>query len=77
MDSEVLLRRWAATRTRFSENEITSVDFEHEDGWTNDSGTSWPEETTAVVRAGRRTETFWCETDIAALLREIVAASDG
>lgn len=86
-DSETLLRKWAATRTTFTELEVVSVEFEHEESYTNDSGTTWPEETTAIVKGRRlqpgqkrpgrlRTEKFPCDTDIKDLLQEIMEAGN-
>lgn len=46
---ENMLRRWAARKLGIGVAEVLSVSFTHEDGWTSDSGTGWPEENTAVV----------------------------
>lgn len=48
---EELLCRWAAAKLDVPRDEVVSVAFRHEDGWSDDgSGTHWPEENTAVVK---------------------------
>jgi hypothetical protein len=44
-----MLRRWAAAQLDISEDTIKRVEFEHEGGYTNESGTDWPDEYFAVV----------------------------
>lgn len=52
--AEELLRRWAAKKLEIPVEQVVSVTFEHEDGWTDDSsGTGWPESNTAVVTLDR------------------------
>lgn len=48
-----LLRRWASAKFDLPLDDILEVGFRHEDGWTNDSGTSWPEENHAVITLRR------------------------
>lgn len=44
-----LLARWAAGKLDVDRGDVLGVEFEHEDGWSNDSGTHWPEQNKAVV----------------------------
>jgi hypothetical protein len=79
MTAEELLHRWAAKKLNLPEDEIIEVIFRHEEGYTNDSGTSWPEENWAVVTVkgqGKRTRQREIYTEnysgIPELLKEIL-----
>lgn len=55
MTVEEMLAHWAAKRLNVRREEVISVEFEHEEGWVNDSGTAWPETNIAIVRLARTT----------------------
>lgn len=79
-DATEMLRRWAAHKLDVPVEVVLEVTFEHEDGYSNESGTWWPEENTAVVTlAGKNGRKIRSEfslpggvDEIPALLAEIV-----
>ena len=73
MNAQDLLRRWAAAKLDMDPDTIMSVYFEHEDGYTNESGTYWPANTWAVVNTTLGLREIACATDVAELLEDILS----
>jgi hypothetical protein len=50
MTVDEMIYRWAAKKVRVPLEDVLDVEFRHEDGWTSEAGTGWPEENYAVIR---------------------------
>lgn len=82
MNVDELLKRWASTKLDIPEEDIFRVTFRHEDGWTSDAGTGWPEENYAIVShkgKGTKPKTTEFNTEgyesLPELLNEILSAT--
>lgn len=76
MNADELIRYWAAKKLGVPVERVSSAYFEHEEGWTSDSGTGWPEETYAVITLNNPTAVDYIPVDgptaIPELLQEIL-----
>jgi hypothetical protein len=81
MDADTMLKNWVAERLGVDAFDIEHIEFVHEDGWSNESGTVWPEENYVKVKIRnkkKKVEFSWGygAEEIPQLLTEILDAND-